>query len=147
MRQAYQLAVGFLEQDLSREGASCLNVVLTGYEQRDNQYLFQFDYRIDGIRFHMEESRRSEWRMEYPVQITVEGTQIRRYERYVLHFSVEENSEYTLQSTWVDALDVMTGRKYLLSALPQPGYYRSGDQLSLMWTAPAGEEEARVPAR
>lgn len=134
MREAYQLAAGFLRQDQQRLRGGNIEYVLARYEVQSGSYVFYFNYEIGGIPYRMERSKSVEWRTEYPIKITVEGTKVRRYERYVLDVQTELGSEKLLEDTWLSAADALE-MKWNLQSPPHLSYYLYGSRLVLQWEA------------
>lgn len=144
--EAYQLAAGFLQEDLKRIPGAGYEVVFAGCEKQEESYVFYFNYRIGGIPYRMETAKTVQWRMKYPVKITVEGMKVRRYERYMLDIQVEPDSGYVLESTWMDAMDVLRKRSWSLKAAPRLTYYLMGDRLTLQWESDTWQGRAWIEA-
>ncbi len=142
MQEAYQLAVEFLQQDIERSQTGDVQCVFSGCERAGGSYVFYFNYLIRGIPYRMEPVKTVEWRMEFPIKITVEGKRVRRYERYIIDIEVEKDSAYELQSTWLDAVDLLEKRSWRLKEAPRLTYYLSGNRLVLQWEAETREGRA-----
>lgn len=124
LKEAYEIARAFLDQDLSRLSSPSLTAILSGYEANGG-YTFYFDYALDQIPFLVDEQTLSDWRMSHPVVIYVEGQKVRRYERYAIDISFRgEKSplKYSYLEIW-NQLEQSGG------ALSVPPYlvYRSRD--------------------
>lgn len=135
MREAYQLAVGFVKEELRWSDDSESGFIFSDYEVQENGYVFYFNYVIDGIPYRMEAAKIAQWRLAYPIKVTVEGSKVRRYERYVLNFEVEPESEQALNSTWQDAMNALAKKGWTLREVPKLTYYFIGGKLTLQWEA------------
>lgn len=142
MQEAYRLAAGFLQQDIERSQTGDIRYVFSGCERVKDSYVFYFNYMIQGIPYRMEPVKTVEWRMAFPIKITVEGKKVRRYERYVIDIEVEKDSAYELQSTWLEAVDLLERKNWKLKEAPRLIYYLSGNRLALQWEAETGEGRA-----
>lgn len=142
MKEAYQLAVSFLREDMERLQQTDIGYTFSGYEVSDDQYVFYFNYLIHGIPYRMEQVKTVEWRMKFPVKITVEGSKVRRYERYVMDMEIDAGSAYELQTTWLDAVGMLQRKNWELEEVPRLAYYLSGNRLVLQWEAETREGRA-----
>ena len=146
MKEAYQLAYSFLNRDLERLGTEELGVRLAGYDAAQGRYEFVFSYTIGGIPYRMQQSKMTNWAMDDVIQITIEGSKVRRYERYALDITLQQGDEYQLRSTWLDAANQLTKKKWSLREAPQLVYYTAGKQMVLQWEAQTEEGRALLAA-
>lgn len=147
MREAYQLAAGFVRDDMRRSEVSGFGIQFADYEiTEEGQYTFYFQYTMGGFPFRMEEELVDRWHMPYPVRVTVEGSKVRRYERYVLDLVVEDMESYTLESTWLDAVAEFTMTGVQIDGAPRLIYTLWQDQLVLQWEATTKEGQVRIAA-
>lgn len=144
IREAYQLAVGFLNADTSWGRHSKLSYELSGYEREENGYTFYFTYCINGVPYR-QESKNAE--AVYPIRITVEGSKVRRYERDVMEFKLEADSDRPLTDTWQTAMDDMAKRDWKLLSIPELRYYREKSRMVLYWEARTKDGTVRLPAK
>ncbi len=135
IKEAYQLAVGFVKNDLDWEKSSELDFSFSGYEITEGQYVFYFNYLIGEVPYQMDEEKAELWRMEYPIRVTVEGSRVRRYERYAIDFVVDMAEQYTLDHTWQDVMNEMSAQGLQLRNVPMLKYYFEGSQMILYWEA------------
>lgn len=141
MQEAYQLAVGFVKADLELDPIYNIDFSFAGYEVGEDQYIFDFNYLICGIPFQMESEK-----MAYPIRVTVEGSRVRKYERFVLEFTVERDHMYTLGYTWKEAMDQMAEKGDIPQGVPKLKYYLEGSQLVLYWEAETKAGRCRIRA-
>lgn len=146
MKEAYQLAVGFVKEDLNWIASKGLDFSFAGYEIQKDGYVFYFTYLIDSIPFCMDSVMAETLRMEYPIRVTVEGSRVRRYERYVLEFSRDTEQNYTLTKTWQDMLDEMATLGWKPEGIPKLNYRFSNYKLTLYWETKIKEGNARIKA-
>ncbi len=146
IKEAYQLAVGFVKNDLNWEKTSGLDFCFSGYEITEGQYIFYFNYLIGEIPYQMDEEKSELWRMEYPIRVTVEGSRVRRYERYALDFSVEMAEQHTLDHTWQDVMNEMSAQGMKLEGVPMLKYYFERNQMVLYWEAETDQGLQRIKA-
>ncbi len=146
MKEAYQLAVGFVKADLDWEKITGLDFVFSGYEIIEGQYVFYFNYLIGDISYRMDTEKMELWRMEYPIRVTVEGSRVRRYERYALDFDLELENRYTLNQTWQDAMNEMAAQGLNFQGIPRLRYYYERRQMVLYWEAETDRGLHRIRA-
>ena len=146
MKEAYQLAVGFVKADLDWEGTAGLDFSLSGYEIIEGQYVFYFNYLVGDIPYRMDEERSELWRMEYPIRVTVEGSRVRRYERYALDFEVDMANQHTLGHTWQNVMNDMAEQGMKLKGVPVLKYYYERSQMVLYWEAETEQGLHRIRA-
>lgn len=132
MKEAYQLAVGFVKADLQWENAFGLDFTFSGYEVSNGQYIFYFNYLFGGVPYQMD-TEKLEKPMDFPICVTVEGNRVRRYERYVLSAVVDQSSKYTLEQTWQDVMNETAALESKINGVPELKYYFEKDQMVLYW--------------
>ncbi len=135
MKEAYQLAVGFVKADLDWEKTAGLDFSFSGYEITEGQYVFYFNYLIGEIPYQMDAEKTKLWRMNYPIRVTVEGSRVRRYERYALDFELDMTTQRTLDHTWQDVMNEMAAQGMKLEGVPMLKYYYERNQMVLYWEA------------
>ena len=140
-RQAYQLACGFLEEDVAADANRVLEMYLCGYEEgkNPNSYTFYFNYRFNDLPFLMDAQRMRDWKMKAPVEIYVEGSKVRRYKRYVVKKEMTPYHMMELQESYIEAMDLffenypdLTGQNLTEFT---PVYQQSGGEIELTWMA------------
>ena len=146
MKEAYQLAVGFVKEDLDWKATGGMDFSFTGYEVQKDGYVFYFTYLIDSIPFGMDSELADTLHMEYPIRVTVEGSRVRRYERLVLEFSIDAEQSYTLTDTWQDVFDEMAALGWEAEGVPKLTYRFANHKLVLYWEAKMKEGHARIKA-
>ena len=132
MKEAYQLAVGFVKADLQWENEFGIDFVFSGYEIKEGEYTFYFNYLLGGIPYRAE-TEGQEKQMEFPIRVTVEGSRVRRYERFVLSVSVDQSTKYVLDQTWQDVLNQTAAQGSGIIGMPQLNYYYEKNQMVLYW--------------
>lgn len=105
LTEAYQLAMGFLEEDMECDDIQLLELYLAKYAVDDGGYTFWFNYKLDTIPFVMDEEKKKDWGIEYPVTVTVEGSVVRYYERYLVDMSLRQEQLLRLRTSYIDVLD------------------------------------------
>ncbi len=146
MREAYQLAVGFVKSDLDLDENRNVDFIFAAYEAAEDQYVFYFNYVICGVPYQMQEERVEQWRMEHPIRVTVEGSRVRRYERFALDFDVKADSQYTLKYTWQEMMNEMAGKGTQLQGVPELRFYLEGSRMILYWEAETKTEKSLIKA-
>ncbi|MBR6683763.1 MAG: hypothetical protein IKL38_05420 [Firmicutes bacterium] len=146
MKEAYQLAVGFVKEDLGWKSTGGMDFSFAGYEIQKEGYVFNFTYLIDSIPFCIDSDLAETLRMEYPIRVTVEGSRVRRYERFVLEFSREMDQNRVLEDTWQDVLDDMAEYGWDTEGMPQLTYRLVDQKLVLYWEAKIKEGKAWIKA-
>ncbi len=146
MKEAYQLAVGFVNADLDWERTSGQDFCFSGYEITESGYVFTFNYLIGEIPYRMDEERSKLCRMKYPIRVTVEGSRVRRYERYALDFELDMATPNTLDHTWQDAMNEMAAQGMKLKGVPVLKYYYERSRMALYWEAETEQGLYRIRA-
>ena len=146
MKEAYQLAVGFVKADLQWENAFGLEFEFSGYEVEEGQYIFYFNYLFGGLPYQMK-AEQTEQQMDFPIRVTVEGSRVRRYERYVLSAVVEQSSKYTLEQTWQDVMNEVAAEGKKIKGVPELAYFLEKDRMVLYWMIDTDQGEIRFKAR
>ncbi len=146
MKEAYQLAVGFLKEDLDWKATGGMDFSFVGYEIQKEGYVFYFTYLIDSIPFRMDQAIVEELHMQYPIRVTVEGSRVRRYERFVLNFSRDIEQRQTLTDTWQNVLNEMIELGWDPQEIPQLTYRFSNQKLVLYWETAIEEGSACIKA-
>ena len=146
MKEAYKLAVGFLKEDLDWKATGGMDFSFVGYEIQKEGYVFYFTYLIDSIPFRMDQAIVEELHMQYPIRVTVEGSRVRRYERFVLNFSRDIEQRQTLTDTWQNVLNEMIELGWDPQEIPQLTYHFSNQKLVLYWETAIEEGSARIKA-
>lgn len=138
-KDAYQLACGFLKEDIEADANRVFETYLCGYEEGDNpnSYSFYFNYRFNDIPFVMDSQRLQDWKMKAPVEIYVEGSKVRAYKRYIVKKEMAPYHMIEIQTSYIQALDMF------FESYPNwsdqrltdfsPIYQQHGDEVSLIW--------------
>ena len=106
LQEAYQLARGFLKEDLAYDRTLLQEIYLCGFESSgDGTYTFSWNYAYNHIPFSMSEETRRWTDLDYPIQIVVEGAQVRYYHRYLLDKTMEADGIFAVRESYIEALD------------------------------------------
>ena len=106
LQEAYQMACGFLKEDLAYDRTLLQEIYLCDCEiSGDGTYTFSWNYTYNHIPFSMSEETRRWTDLSYPIQIVVEGAQVRYYHRYLLDKTMEVDGIFAVRETYIEALD------------------------------------------
>ena len=146
MKEAYQLAVGFVKKDLDWKSDFGLDFMFVGYEKAGNQYIFYFTYLIEGIPYQTVAGQ-DEQQMDFPIRVTVEGSRVRRYERYVISVAIDQSRKYTLEETWQNVINKTAAKGAVIKAVPELKYYYEKEELILYWEIETNQGKIRYKAQ
>ena len=148
MKEAFQLAEGFVKADLQWETAYGLDVIFSGYEIREDQYIFYFNYLFGDIPFQMNmaDTDKAELGMAFPIRVTVEGSRVRHYERYVLSATIDANSRYTLVQNWKDIMNETAELGKKIIGVPELKYNYENGRMVLYWEIETDQGNLRYKA-
>ena len=138
LKQAYDIASGFIRQDMSHTSGEQMDFYLRSFEEAGGDFIFCFDYEIASLPLQMEELLQP-LGMEAPIVVTVQGSKVRRYERCLV--KVELSSEQTLRYSWLQMADRCVEDGITLLGPPRLSYRLSHGQLILFWLIPTPEGE------
>ncbi len=148
LQEAFRLATGFLLTDLVEDGTRLQEVYLYDYEIEDGRYTFRWNYAYNHIPFAMNEENRTKTELSAPIEVIIEGSQVRYYHRYLLDKSMEADKICRIQETFIDALDHMPG-KFPDAPIDcfRLEYAEEENGVVLYWRVDAGEESRRFKAQ
>ncbi len=120
LTEAYQLACGFLREDLAYDRTLLQEIYLCDFESSgDGTYTFSWNYAYNHVPFSMSGETRRWTDLDYPIRIVVEGRQVRYYHRYLLDKNMAADGIFSIRETYIDALD------QILDGLPEQTRVRS----------------------
>ncbi|MCR5004507.1 MAG: hypothetical protein K6A77_01250 [Clostridiales bacterium] len=120
LTEAYQLACGFLREDLAFDRTLLQEIYFCDFESSgDGTYTFCWNYAYNHVPFSMSGENRSWTDLSYPIRIVVEGRQVRYYHRYLLDKNMTAEGIFSIRETYIEALDEM------LKGLPEQARIRS----------------------
>ncbi|MBQ7058521.1 MAG: hypothetical protein IJM83_04370 [Firmicutes bacterium] len=142
LSEAYDTAAAFIRKDMASQ--SGIGWKLSGYETIGEETVFYFDYVIDGYLCPLDESLQEEWSMPAPIVVTISGSKVRRYERFVCTVQMGEISE--LRYNWKEIMDRCAREEIEVSEPPRLSYQMTHGQLFLVWTIKGPDETLYYPA-
>lgn len=107
LEEAFRLASGFLQEDLRCDGTLLQEVYVCGYRVEEGTYTFLWNYAYNHIPFSMSEETGLWSGLEAPIEIIVEGSQVRYYHRYLLEKHMEADGVFTVSGSYIEALDTL----------------------------------------
>jgi len=143
LSEAYLQAVAFLKEDLSATPSSEIGVLYAGYEIVNEEYVFYFDYQLDGLRITVSDYILKQWDMVHPVAVSVRGSKVHRCERYIIAARTVEAKSYGMQTGWLAMANEFAADGRVLLSQPELVYYYSGKVMLLSWEAQCEDGTAR----
>ena len=143
LSEAYAQALAFLKKDLAATPSSEIGVIYAGYEIVGEDYVFYFDYILDGLKVSISDYVMSHWGMEHPVVINVRGSKVHRCERYIIAARCNQEKPFTMQTGWLAMANAFAEEGHVLMKQPELVYYYSGNRIKLSWEAAAEDGTSR----
>ena len=129
--QAYDIAVSFISRDMGFPGGEKASWTLRETRRSGSDYVFCFDYKLDGLLLNMDRYLQDHTQMEAPLIVTVRGSKVCRYERMLTALQQEEPA--VLRYTWMEVADQCAAEGIELLAPPALVYEASFGQIFLYW--------------
>ncbi len=126
LKEAYRIAFDFLLLDLSRQSGIHPVPVFAGYEEKQDEYVFYFDYMLD---HHMLVPRLTGSSLEHACRIVVRGTKVQRSERLALELHLNRDRK-ALTYSW---LDMANREEAATKKLPLLVYYDVNGTIVPRW--------------
>ena len=142
LSEAYDTADAFIRADMAQTGD--LSWRFVGYEVNGDEKIFYFDYVIDGYLCPLDPLLQEKWSMSSPIVVTVCGSKVRRYERYVCQIQMGQVSE--LRYDWKQIMDRCAREQIDVTEPPSLTYQMTRGQLFLVWKVVSPDETYLFPA-
>ena len=148
LQEAYRLAYSFLQADLAFDKTLLQEIYLCDLEiSEGGTYTFSWNYAYNHVPFSMSPETRQWTDLASPIQIVVEGAQVRYYHRYLLDKTMEADAIFSIRETYIEALAGM------LAGLPEETrirafgleYGETEDKLVLFWKADTDQGQLSMP--
>lgn len=133
LSQAYEKAAAFLTRDLARQGSTAISFFLSDYQVTENGAVFFFDYQVGGYPCRLPDVKKEKFGLEHAVKVSVQGSVVRRCERYLLDVFFTGESG-TLTYSWMDIMNQYSHMGYTLTEPPSLCYELSLGRLMLLYT-------------
>jgi hypothetical protein len=142
LSEAYDAAAAFIRKDMALSSGYSWKFV--GYESLGEETVFYFDYTIDGYLCPIDPLIGQKWGMSHPVVITVYGSRVRRYERYVCAVQMKEVSQ--MRYDWKEMMDRCAREEIEVIEPPCLTYQMTRGQLFLVWKIVSPDQTLYYPA-
>lgn len=148
LQEAYRLAYSFLQADLAFDKTLLQEIYLCDLEiSEGGTYTFSWNYAYNHVPFSMSPETRQWTDLDHPIQIVVEGAQVRYYHRYLLDKTMEADAIFSIRETYIEALAGM------LAGLPEETrirafgleYGETEDKIVLFWKAETDQGQLSMP--
>ena len=143
LSEAYLQALSFLKKDLAATPSSAVDVVYAGYEIVNEEYVFYFDYALDGVRISVSDYVLKQWNMVHPAVVSVRGSKVHRCERYIIAAVLDTSKSFSVQTGWLAMTNEFAESGRSMLSQPELIYYYSGNMLRLSWEAPCEDGTVR----
>ena len=142
LSEAYDAAAAFIRKDMALSSGFSWKFV--GYESLGGETVFYFDYTIDGYFCPMDPMIGEKWGMSFPIIVTVYGSKVRRYERYVCAVQMKEVSQ--MRYDWKEMMDRCAREEIEVIEPPHLTYQMTRGQLFLVWKIVGRDQTYYYPA-